>query len=357
MSGEQDSRLAERNIPGMMNRRERFAEPEHVDDIKATVRRIAAYFVEEKRLVAGMLAVVLSGTLCGILAPSLQSGAVDIIAGEKQGILSHMLTLMLSVYLLYSICGLLQGLCSARLSQNVVRRMREELFGKIVELPVRYLDTHSHGDVMSRMTNDIENISTTVSQSLPSLFSGVLTVIGTMAVMLWYCWQLALLSFVTVLLTFLETKFLSGRVRRFSRKRQQLLGQLNGTVEEIVAEYHIIQIHRAIQGAKKTGRHQHGRSQQKTGKGSFLPCRNRLCRQITHQQKRTGKQPSGQRMQQRTRRHQQKALLPDGRTKKRREKKHQQTGHAKQSDQRLLIHPLSAPQKQDLSQKQRRQKP
>lgn len=240
MSKEQDSRLAERNIPGMMNRRECFAEPEHADNIGGTVRRIAVYFVKEKKLVAGMLAVVLSGTVCGILAPSLQSGAVDIIAGEKQGILSHTLALMLSVYLLYSICGLLQGLCSARLGQNVVRRMREELFGKIVELPVRYLDTHSHGDVMSRMTNDIENISTTVSQSLPSLFSGVLTVIGTMAVMLWYCWQLALLSFVTVLLTFLATKFLSGRVRRFSRKRQQLLGQLNGTVEEMVAGYRTV---------------------------------------------------------------------------------------------------------------------
>lgn len=240
MSKEQDSRLAERNIPGMMNRRERFAEPEHADNIGATVRRIALYFVKEKKLFAGMLAVVLSGTLCGILAPSLQSGTVDIIAGEKQGILSHTLTLMLSVYLLYSICGLLQGLCSARLSQNVVRQMREELFGKIVELPVRYLDTHSHGDVMSRMTNDIENISTTVSQSLPSLFSGALTVIGTMAVMLWYCWQLALLSFVTVLLTFLATKFLSGKVRRFSRKRQQLLGQLNGTVEEMVAGYRTV---------------------------------------------------------------------------------------------------------------------
>lgn len=183
---------------------------------------------------------MLSGTVCGILAPSLQSGAVDIIAGEKQGILSHTVALMLSVYLLYSICGLLQGLCSARLGQNVVRRMREELFGKIVELPVRYLDTHSHGDVMSRMTNDIENISTTVSQSLPSLFSGVLTVIGTMAVMLWYCWQLALLSFVTVLLTFLATKILSGKVRRFSRKRQQLLGRLNGTVEEMVAGYRTV---------------------------------------------------------------------------------------------------------------------
>ena len=118
--------------------------------------------------------------------------------------------------------------------------MREELFGKIIDLPVRYLDTHSHGDVMSRMTNDIENISNTVSSSLPSLFSGVLTIAGTAAIMLYYCWQLALLSCATVILTFLATKFLSGQVRKFSRKRQQLLGQLNGTVEEMISGYRTV---------------------------------------------------------------------------------------------------------------------
>ena len=118
--------------------------------------------------------------------------------------------------------------------------MRRELFAHLQKLPFSYFDDNKTGVIMSRMTNDIENISTTVSQSLPSLFSGVLTVIGTMAVMLWYCWQLALLSFVTVLLTFLATKFLSGKVRRFSRKRQQLLGQLNGTVEEMVAGYRTV---------------------------------------------------------------------------------------------------------------------
>lgn len=240
MSAEQNQKLAERNIPGMMNRRERFAEPEHAEHTGATVRRIITYFVRERVLVICMLAIVVSGTLCGIYAPSLQSRAVDIIAGERDGMLSRTLLFMLSVYLLYSVCGLLQGLCSARLSQNVVKRMREELFGKIMGLPVRYLDTHSHGDVMSRMTNDIENISTTVSQSLPSLFSGVLTIAGTVAIMLWYCWQLALLSFVTVLLTLFATKILSKEVRRFSRRRQMLLGQLNGTVEEMVSGYRTV---------------------------------------------------------------------------------------------------------------------
>lgn len=240
MSKELDQKMVNRNIPGMMNRNERFAEAEHADNVGATLRRIITYFLHEKKLVILMLAIVVFGTLCGIYAPSLQSRAVDIIAGERAGVLSHTLLFMLSVYLLYSACNLLQGLFSARLSQNVVKRMREELFGKIMGLPVRYLDTHSHGDVMSRMTNDIENISTTVSQSLPSLFSGILTIIGTVAIMLWYCWQLALLSLASVLLTLMATKILSGRVRKFSRRRQMLLGQLNGTVEEMVSGYRTV---------------------------------------------------------------------------------------------------------------------
>lgn len=226
-----------KNIPGSMNREQRFAEVQHAENINGTVKRIAAYFAKEKTIVLGMLAIVIFGTLCGIYAPSLQSKAIDIIAGAQSGYLSHTLIFMLIVYFFYSICGLLQGVLSAKLSQSVVKRIRGELFSKFIDLSVKYMDTHSHGDVMSRMTNDIENVSTTISQSLPSLFSGVLTIIGTMAIMLWYCWQLALLSLATVLLTVLATKVLSGKVRKFSRKRQQLLGQLNGTVEEMISGY------------------------------------------------------------------------------------------------------------------------
>lgn len=216
---------------------QRFAEAEHAEHTGTTLKRMITYFTREKTTVLLMLAVVIAGTLCGIFAPSQQSKAIDIIAGEQNGTFLGTVFLMLALYLLYSVSSLLQGFLSAKLSQKVVKRMREELFGKFVDLPVCYLDTHSHGDVMSRMTNDIENISTTVSQSLPSLFSGTLTILGTVGIMVWYCWQLALLSLLTVLLTFLATRFLSGRVRKFSRKRQQLLGQLNGTVEEMISGY------------------------------------------------------------------------------------------------------------------------
>ena len=224
----------------MMNRGQRFAEVQHAENIKGTLKHISVYFIKEKAMVLGMLAIVIFGTLCGVLAPSLQSGVIDIIAKSRAGNLIMMIVFMSAVYLLYSVGQLLQGLVSARLSQRIVQQMREEFFGKLMDLPVRYLDTHSHGDVMSRITNDIENISTTVSQSLPSLFSGVLTIIGTVSIMLWYCWQLALLSFATVFLTVFVTKVLSKRVRKFSRRRQMLLGRLNGTVEEMVSGYHTV---------------------------------------------------------------------------------------------------------------------
>ncbi|MGM9637167.1 MAG: ABC transporter ATP-binding protein [Eubacteriales bacterium] len=241
MSDKNDQRqqLTERSLPGM-NRSARFAEVEHAEHVGATVKRIVTYFIHEKTMVIAMLTVVIFGTLCGVYAPSLQSNAIDIIAGTRTGSLGRTLIFMLAVYLLYSGSQLLQSLFSAKLSQSIVKRMREELFGKLVDLPIRYLDTHSHGDVMSRMTNDIENISTTVSQSLPSLFSGVLTIIGTVAIMMWYCWQLALLSCATVILTLIATKILSGKVRKFSRKRQLLLGQLNGTVEEMISGYRTV---------------------------------------------------------------------------------------------------------------------
>ena len=110
-----DKKIMERTIPGM-NRGARFAAVEYAEDIGGTLKRILTYFAKEKSLVFSMLAIVLFGTLCGIYAPSLQSKAIDIIAGTKEGTLAGTLILMLAVYLLYSGSQLLQGFLSARLS-------------------------------------------------------------------------------------------------------------------------------------------------------------------------------------------------------------------------------------------------
>ncbi|MCD8109413.1 MAG: ABC transporter ATP-binding protein/permease [Clostridiales bacterium] len=226
--------------PGGPPPRPGSVEIQHPENAGSVIKRMTLYFLKEKLLIICLLAVVIFGTVCGIWAPSLQSHAIDIIAGSRTGNLLRAVMIMLIVYLSYSVSQLLKSFFSAKLSQRIVKRLREELFDKIVNLPIRYMDTHSHGDVMSRMTNDIENISSTVSQSLPSLFSGVLTIIGTVSIMIWYCWQLALLSFTTVILTLVVTRFFSERMRRFSRERQRLLGQLNGTVEEMVSGYRTV---------------------------------------------------------------------------------------------------------------------
>lgn len=218
----------------------RFGNVEHAANAKGALRRLSVYFAREKRLLFAMLAVVIFGTACGVLAPGLQSVAVDMIAGSREGRFGLMIGLMLATYALFSGSQFLQDFISAHLSQRIVRILRGELFGKLMDMPVKYLDDNSHGDVMSRMTNDVENISSTVSQSLPSLLSGVLTIIGTVAAMLWYCWQLTLLSCLTILITIVATKLVGGKVRECSRLRQEYLGMLNGSVEEMVSGYRTV---------------------------------------------------------------------------------------------------------------------
>lgn len=210
---------------------------ERAKDKKGTLKRLIAYFAAEKAMIIWLLAAVIVVVICSVYAPKLQSNAIDIIASGRFKELTPILITMVVVYIIHSICTFLQTKISAVLSQNIVKKMREDLFRHIVNLPVRYLDSNSHGDIMSRMTNDIENISTTVSQSLSSMFSGVLTIIGTVIMMTVLCPQLALLSCITVILTVIATKFLSKAMKKFFTKRQVLLGNLNGTVEEMVTGY------------------------------------------------------------------------------------------------------------------------
>lgn len=210
---------------------------EKAKDKKGTLKRLIAYFAAEKAMIIGLLAAVIVVVICSVYAPKLQSNAIDIIASGRFKELTPILITMVVVYIIHSICTFLQTKISAVLSQNIVKKMREDLFRHIVNLPVRYLDSNSHGDIMSCMTNDIENISTTVSQSLSSMFSGILTIIGTVIMMTVLCPQLALLSCVTVILTVIATKFLSKAMKKFFTKRQVLLGNLNGTVEEMVTGY------------------------------------------------------------------------------------------------------------------------
>ncbi len=218
----------------------RGREVEKAKDRKGTLLRLLQYFQAEQRTVLLLLAVVLIVVICSVLAPRFQANAIDAITGGEYDALPAVLLAMGITYLISFAGNFFQARGSAFLSQKIVKRMREDLFDRIVHLPIGYLDRHSHGDIMSRMTNDVENISGTISQSLSSLFSGVFTLIGTMGMMLYLSIPLAALSCIIVVLTVVATRYLTRAMRKFYTRRQVLLGSLNGNVEEMVEGYRTV---------------------------------------------------------------------------------------------------------------------
>ena len=202
---------------------------------KKALGRLISYFKPEIKYVIFLALTVILAVAANVTAPGMQSTAIDHVVSGNFGEIPHILGIMLLVYLIHGAATLLQGFFSARLSQRVIYRLRGELFGKVVSLTIPYLDNHSHGDIMSRMTNDAENVSNIISSSLSSLFSGVLTLIGTVIMMLRYSIPLTLLTCLTVVLSVVVTRVMSNVMRKYYLKRQQLLGRLNGIVEEKVS--------------------------------------------------------------------------------------------------------------------------
>ena len=199
---------------------------------RSALARLFGYFRQEMVLVIILALAVSFSVIAGVLAPRFQSQAIDHLVSRSFSEVSGVLALMILLYALHGAATLLQGYLSARLSQRIIGRLRGDLFHKIVNLPVSYLDSRSHGDIMSRMTNDAENVSTVISQSLSSLFSGILTLIGTIIVMLSFNVPLTLLTCSSVILSIWLTKIISELMHKYYVMRQTLLGQLNGTVEE-----------------------------------------------------------------------------------------------------------------------------
>ncbi len=214
---------------------------------KKTVKRLLQYIGSGKYILILLVTVMILSTLLGLLGPSLQGEAINSMQHQDEfgnfvidvdvQRLTKILSIMAIVYALSSVLTYFQGILSAKLSQKTVKTLRSDLFSHMVKLPVRFTDTHSHGDIVSRMTNDAENVSNTISQSIGSLISSVLTLIGSLVFMLSISPILTLAAMITIPLTI----FVSARLSKFMRKyfvlQQRLVGKINGNVEENVTAF------------------------------------------------------------------------------------------------------------------------
>ncbi len=225
---------------GPMNARINREKPKNM---KRTIGRLFRYIGKSSAILVALLGIMICVTVIDLLGPFFQQKAIDTfkIVGDKTIVdfesLTVYLVIMAIIFVISSVLFYAQGLLSAKLSQSTVFIMRNDLFRKISRLPISYTDNHRHGDIMSRMTNDVENVSNAVSSSITMLFSSIMTLCGAFAMMIYYSWQITLIAILTIPITILVSTNLAKFMRKYFIRQQKLLGKLNGEVEEMVTSY------------------------------------------------------------------------------------------------------------------------
>jgi ATP-binding cassette subfamily B protein len=209
--------------------------------VQGTVRRLWGYLRQQRLGLVGVFLLVAAGTALDALGPYFMGRAIDkyILEHDLLG-LARQVLLMVVVYLGASITTWLQAYVMAAVAQRTVRDIRNDLFAKLQTLSLRFFDQRSHGDLMSRLTNDVENISTVLTESVTQFFSGILTLVVVAGIILWLNWQLALVSLVTMPLMVALTTYVARRTRRGYRRQQRALGDLNGFIEETISGARVV---------------------------------------------------------------------------------------------------------------------
>lgn len=231
--------------PPNRNRNQKKQKPKNT---KATAKRLFSYLKQEKHKIAAAFVCVLvssASTLCGsyLLRPII-NGLIDSTKTSQQKITSLMagLALMAVVYVLGVGATYLQGRIMISVSQGTLKRIREHLFRKVQKLPVRYFDTNPTGDIMSRFTNDVDIIGEMLNSTLVQIFSGTITLIGTLALMLYTNWVLAVVTIVVSPIIAKIGTAIAGKSRKYFMKQQTDLGKVNGYIEETVTGQKVVKV-------------------------------------------------------------------------------------------------------------------
>jgi ATP-binding cassette subfamily B protein len=224
-------------------------------DLRNAIRRIWSYFRGERGRLGALLCFILVDSALGMTVPYLIGRGVDAIAGllgataplaaPTLAVLASSPVALAAFALMAAYLGgaalqMLEGWTMAGVSQRMVRNVREGLFDKMQRLPLGFFDMRSHGDIMSRLTNDVDAVSVTISQSAIQLMSSAVVVAGILAIMLALNPLMALVSLLPAPLVFLLTSSISRRTRALFKEQQDALGALNGHIEETVSGIHAV---------------------------------------------------------------------------------------------------------------------
>ncbi len=218
---------------------------EKARDFKGTMRKLLQFLKPYRVSILIVLVFAAFSTVFSIVGPKilgkattrLFEGVLAQISGTGEGIdfiyIGNILLIMVGLYLLSSLFAYIQGWIMSGVSARITYRFRKDLSEKINRMPLKYFDGTNHGEVLSRVTNDVDTVSQTLNQSLSQILSNIVTVIGVLIMMISISWQMTLIALLTIPISLVITGLVIKNSQKFFKQQQEYLGHVNGHVEEM----------------------------------------------------------------------------------------------------------------------------
>lgn len=229
------------------------------ENIGKTAKRLLSYLGGKHRaklviVFICILASAVTGVIGSMFIQTLIDGYITPLLASDNPVFDGLLQTILRVggiYLIGIFCGWLYNYLMVEISQGVLKEIRDEMFAHMQTLPIRYFDTHTHGDIMSHYTNDTDTLRQMISQSVPQTFSSVITIVAVFFAMLYMSVPLTVLVVVMVFLMLQITKKIGGKASTYFIRQQKSLGALNGYIEEMIQGQKVVKVFNYEERAKE----------------------------------------------------------------------------------------------------------
>ncbi len=224
-----------------MSRRKGAEVPTKAKNPLKTLKNLLKFLSNESVAMIFILVLAAVGNGLNLLGPRFSGAAIDAMGQRDLSEVYASAFKMLAAYVIWAFLTYLTSVLMIRLSQRIVVRMRQRTFDKLVELPLSYLDSHQTGDLVSRISYDIDTINTSLSNDIIQILSSAITVVGSLVMMILISWELTLIFVVTVPISVLFTRYRVRLTRPLFSRRSRKLGDMNGFVEEVLTGHRTIQ--------------------------------------------------------------------------------------------------------------------
>jgi ATP-binding cassette, subfamily B, multidrug efflux pump len=226
-------------------------------DFKKTIRQLITYCKVYLPAIIIALILAMAGAVFNIIGPDLLSEITDLITEGMMASIDldavvNVATVLAILYGLGFVFNYIQGFIMATVTQRVSKNLRSDLSTKINRLPLKYFDSTSTGDVLSRVTNDVDMIGQTMNQSLSTLVSAITMFLGTLIMMFYTNWIMAIAAILSTIVGFGLMTFIISKSQKYFAQQQKELGKLNGHIEEIYTGHNVVKVYNGEKDARET---------------------------------------------------------------------------------------------------------